>query len=996
MKIKTTLFLLYLICPVLSYAANLSGYVRDSETKEPLISATVSIKGTTIGTTTDLNGYFELSVSKEGTYTFVASYIGYEPKEVELSLGKNEKKTYSFLLEVSSYKMEEVVVKIQAKGQIRALNKQFNSDYISNVVSSERLQEVPDATVADALSRIPGITVTSDNGEGDKIRIRGMEPRMNLVTVNGIRAPSADRNENSVGLAGISPFMIEEIEVQKSLTPDKDADVVGGIVDLKLKDADEGFKINSVFQNNYNSLIQSAFNPRATLQLSNRFFDNKLGIVLVGNYEDIDRSSERMDASGRLEEEQKELMITTTGANFWASEFKRKRYGGSLFLDYKLPHGKIKASSFLNGLDNEEYKRTYNYGQGLLIRKNAQIIESNTLSLVSSLQIEYKLPLNSTVDLGASYTSAKNNKPKNFSIGSKLAPWLKDGEKLPAEIEKINRNSSTVYPYDLLKVAQFWSDSSYFMENISSSDNTFDENEMTVFLNWKIPFNFGNQVSGKIKIGGKYRKKNREYDASDRGHGLTAGGQEDLRAYIGSANPNLDFGLNKYPDYIPSNSFSMLHLVDDYDKKILDEQFRMHGYLDQEILEQIVSDLDADHWSAVTTGEHPRRNIADDYSGNEEILAGYAMADVNLTKYVQLIGGVRYEDTKTDYRSFGVKEQGVVDFSFEEFADSLAQRQSTYLMPMVNAKIKPTDWLQFRFAYTQSIARPKYYSYMPRYKFGRLKDITNIGNPDMEPALSNNIDAYVSIKTNNKKMGITGVFSAGVFHKRIEGYEYTKSYVNIHDSINNRHPYNVIASNREARINIPINNPEPAYSKGLEIDWQGSFIYLPKPFNGLVLNANYTLTETEQTQIVQQVKQFTPDPEKPWITETEIFDSTYTEFLFSQPKHIFNASIGYDYKGFSGRLAYTLQTESLVGYFDSGRKYQENDRLSAEKHVFDLSLTQKIAKVKGLQVFFNMSNISSTFNKYEYVRTTFDDGKEYQLLQEYFGRIMIAGLRYSM
>ncbi len=131
----------------------------------------------------------------------------------------------------------------------------------------------------------------------------------------------------------ISPFMIEGISVQKSLTTDKDGDVVGGIVDLKLKKAEEEFKANIVFQNNISSIVESSFNPRATLQLSNRFFNNKLRVILVGNYENIDRSSERMSVTNNRIEERRDgsVYINLRNASYWSSLLNRERYSGSIY-----------------------------------------------------------------------------------------------------------------------------------------------------------------------------------------------------------------------------------------------------------------------------------------------------------------------------------------------------------------------------------------------------------------------------------------------------------------------------------------------------------------------------------------------------------------------------------------------------------------------------------------------------------------------------------------
>ncbi|MGC9343802.1 MAG: carboxypeptidase-like regulatory domain-containing protein, partial [Bacteroidales bacterium] len=241
MKSKTTIIILLLLFPYISFAGVIKGYVRDSETNEPLIAANVVIKGTTIGTVTDLNGYYELSFNKVGSLTFSSSYIGYEEAEVTLNFEKNDEIVHNFSLVSSSYEMEEVVVTVQAKGQFSAINQQLNAKSISNIVSAEKIRELPDANVVESLARLPGVSIESSEGEGSKVVIRGMEPRYNLITVNGVRAPATSHEDNSVSMAGISPFMIDGIEVQKSLTPDKDADVVGGIVDLKLKDADPGF-----------------------------------------------------------------------------------------------------------------------------------------------------------------------------------------------------------------------------------------------------------------------------------------------------------------------------------------------------------------------------------------------------------------------------------------------------------------------------------------------------------------------------------------------------------------------------------------------------------------------------------------------------------------------------------------------------------------------------------------------------------------------------------
>jgi len=978
-------------------AQTLNGYVRDADTHEELIGATVFVNGTSIGTIAADDGYYELHNIPSGRVQVVASYLGYMSDSITINLGIRETLTRNIELKATSMELNEVVITIQARGQIRALNQQLNADYISNVISAEKLREVPDATVADALGRVPGVTVVNDGaGEGDMIQIRGMEPRLNLVTVNGVRAPSLDQATNSVSLSGISPYMIESIEVQKSLTPDKDADVVGGIVDIKIKDAPEGFHANVVLQNNFNSLVQSYFNPRATLELSNRFFNNRLGILLVGNYEDIDRSNQNMSAGGDVERLTSGNRIRLDNANFSTNEYSRKRYGGSLYLDYRLPGGKIKAMSFINGLNNSNYSRSFscNFGHSNYNR-NVSHNETNTVSLINSISLEQKLFLNSTIQAGISHSLAKNHTPVNYFLASEYRSSILTENRITPGVESYLSNPEK-YPYgaSVLIEDDFMLDSAFYLTSVSSTDNTFDENELIAYVDWNIPIKLGNSVSGKLKFGAKYRNKYREYDANTRSAFLATSGSDRLRAFIPPANPDLYFaGMEAY---IGNQSLAAFHLMDDYHDDILDGQFVHRDFIAENAMMQILKSIDDDNWSAAHHGAvSPEKNRLGDYSGSEQIAAGYAMADLNISRYIQLVGGVRYEDIKTDFRSFGLIIEGVDFFSFVPFDDSLANRHNAFLLPMVNLKIKPFEWLQFRLAYTQSIARPRYTSFMPKYTLGRLGDLTDIGNPELEPALSHNVDAYVSFKVNERRLGVAGVLTIGAFMKTIQNYEFSKAYANVHDSVNAVHPYypEIIAQNRSVPITLPINNPYDAYSKGFEVDWQGSFIYLPRPFNGIVLNANYTYTDTEQTQTKQLISTIVEDPSRPWITTTVVTDSAFTVPLFNQPKHHINASIGYDYKGFSMRLAYKMRSEILVGFFGNGYEL-ENERLSAVRHAWDLSVKQDIPWVKGMQVFLNISNISAVYSDKQFVHVT--DKPDFPLYEQYFGRISIFGLRYRL
>ena len=118
-----------------------------------------------------------------------------------------------------------------------AINKQLNAKSIVNIVSSDRIQELPDANAAETVARVPGVTIKREGGEGNKVIIRGLSPKYNSITVEGTKLAATDTDDRSTDLSMISQYMLDGIEVTKAGTPDLDADVLGGTVDFKLKRA---------------------------------------------------------------------------------------------------------------------------------------------------------------------------------------------------------------------------------------------------------------------------------------------------------------------------------------------------------------------------------------------------------------------------------------------------------------------------------------------------------------------------------------------------------------------------------------------------------------------------------------------------------------------------------------------------------------------------------------------------------------------------------------
>ena len=145
------------------------------------------------------------------------------------------------------------------KGQAKALNQQKHNKNIGNVISSDQVGRFPDANVGDALKRVPGVTMQNDQGEARNIIIRGLAPSLNSVTLNGDRIPSAEGDNRNVQMDLIPSDMISTIEVSKTLTPDMDADAIGGSVNLITRPTPNGERISATIAGGYLPIRDKAY-----------------------------------------------------------------------------------------------------------------------------------------------------------------------------------------------------------------------------------------------------------------------------------------------------------------------------------------------------------------------------------------------------------------------------------------------------------------------------------------------------------------------------------------------------------------------------------------------------------------------------------------------------------------------------------------------------------------------------------------------------------------
>src|SRR5262245_582418 len=212
------------------------GRVVDAASGEPLPGAKVLVTGLAGEASTDRDGRFRLSVPP-GPHSVVVTYLGRSDQVIETNVASGATQRLDVKMSPLSFE-ESVTVTAEAlilESQERALNQQKTAPNITNIVAADQIGSFPDRNAAETTQRIPGISITKDQGEGRYVNVRGTEPRLNAMMIDGQRIPSPDPLIRQVAVDVVPSELLQSIEVSKALTPDMDGDSIGGSVNLVMK-----------------------------------------------------------------------------------------------------------------------------------------------------------------------------------------------------------------------------------------------------------------------------------------------------------------------------------------------------------------------------------------------------------------------------------------------------------------------------------------------------------------------------------------------------------------------------------------------------------------------------------------------------------------------------------------------------------------------------------------------------------------------------------------
>ncbi|WP_246624858.1 TonB-dependent receptor [Oceanobacter mangrovi] len=731
-------------------------------------------------------GRFRLPQIPAGSYTLTIRMGDKVIDSRTITVADDEVTNAAVIVNEGNNMIDEVLVVGQAAQMQRAIDRQRYSDQIVSAVNADAIGELPDANAAEALQRIPGLSIERDQGEGRFVRVRGMGADYNSVSVNGTQIPAPEAGTRSVALDVIPSNLISSLVVTKSLTPDMDANSIGGAIEIESISAldREGTFYSADVEYSHVELTDDN-NPKLSLGGGTTFElggDRRLGIAAAASYESRDFGSENTETGGAWDGDGLEEMEMRDYT------INRERKGAAINIDYEHDlnnafhlrtlysefsdeeQRQALVAEFLDADEETEARTAGETGAAEVARELKDRTETQKITAVTLGGEHYINDWTVEYDLGLSH--AEENEPDSM-----------DSAVFTADVDSIGFNGSRK---PILFGDELYDASNFELDEIErvKSKTTDDLNVFSIDITRDLMIA---DYPALIKFGGKTSSRKKEMDVDIRKY------EADDVSMSDYVDGNADYSLGKFG---PALSKS-----------------KVRG-----LMNALASDAAAE---ATAVEEGLEDSFIEDYTIEEDINAAYLMGKIELDQ-LQLIGGFRHEATKQKSKGYELSNGDLSRINFTN--------DYSHTLPALLAKYELDADTQVRAAWTNSVVRPTFEMIRPNVVIDG--DELEAGNPNLKALESSNIDLGIE-----HFMGNAGTISAFAFYKSIDNFAYETDVYN--DAY-----YNALAG-EDSTTTTTYHNGESATVKGLELAYSQQFDMLPAPFNGLLLAANVTFVDSK-------------------------------------------------------------------------------------------------------------------------------------------------------
>jgi len=947
----TFIFLLTTWAGAQERRGTITGRVSDSG-GAVLQGARVELEPQAANTTTDGQGEFTITGLAPGSYKVNVSYVGFSSYSTTITVTSGQIQRVDASLHVASQVEEINVTAERVHGEVEAINRERASDNILQVLPVEVITSLPNTNIADALGRLPSVTLERDEGEGKYVQIRGLEPRLSNVTINGVNVPSPEGGVRQIKLDVIPANLVESVEINKTLSANQDGDAIGGSVNLVTKTAEERptLYVNGI--GGYTPIIGGRSLYEIDSTIGKRFgASKKLGILIGGSYDWNGRGIDDIEPS--LDVFNGQAVVPTMDLREY--RYYRTRYGAAGSIDYKLNDI---SGLFIRGL----YSHFDNFGDrwvyspaintfitptqgdvdgsvsfGAQIRRPVEVIgslEAGGKQVFTNWWVAYDFSVARSASEDHGYSSADFNGPQGTPANPLIFGLDWSHPYTPKLIPQAGPNNITniydpsTYTLADLDIGQTYSPQLNLQGAFSAARNYTTHGHF-----------------GTFEFGAKFRNAHKFEDAKDPVYDVVAATPPAMTQFLGSFT-NSNYYDNTY-QFGPTVQYSKVQSF-----------FNANG-----------SDPNTFQLDAASTAQNSYPN---NYDLIERISAGYLMNTIDVGRF-RIQTGLRFEGTKEsltgnqvflDSNGFLCPGPNPPDPFCAGVTNAIAplHKSDSYLdvLPSVQVRFRlPHDDAALRAVYGRGIARPNYSDLPPTFNAQGNNNEVDIGNPNLKPTHANNFDLLYE-----QYLKPVGLLQAGFFYKQLSDpiYESVKTPITT-DQFGAQYNGAVLAQ--------PING-QSANVYGFEIAYQQHLTFLPGALAGIGISANYGYTHSTTDGVPGR-------SDKPALQR--------------QAPNTWNISPTYDRRRFSGRLGISHNDANIFSY-----NFTDGAALGIKGPNGDTYLyphTQVDAQV-GYRMYRGLQLVVAGLNLTNEVFGFYNGSPKYPIQREFYKTSYMFGLRYTL
>ena len=765
-------------------------------------------KGSVVGSAiSDGQGEFAIANLVPGEYTLVISYVGFARSETPFKVTSGQTTHINPVLNVATESESVIVTAERAHGEAEAINEERVADNILNVLPSEVITSLPNANIADALGRLPGVTLERDEGEGKYVQIRGTEPRLANLTIDGVEVPSPEGGVRQVKLDTIPADLVESVQINKTLQANMNGDAIGGSVNLVTRKAGDRPNLSLYGLGGFTPIANTRKVYEFGFTAGDRFGPQKrLGLMLSGSYDYNGRGIDDVEPAPW------QALCTDLAGCPPASSYvpdigsvairqylyDRKRFGFGVSADYKLSDS---TNLYLHGLfsDFNDYGHRFEY---ILNTNDGGIPGPN----VAQFTTEIRSPVFqvASVSVGANHVFGTSLINWQIAVGrSSMKNPIGGGE----SHTQFNYTGST-------------SNCQYLPS--STTNPYYPQFSPACFSEAYDPANLALNV----------------IQASDHGRSAQLNLEGTISAaknyHIGSHTSTFEAGFyirnaHKFDDSfevdytpnvtIPASMFvTNFHNSDYYGK-----HYQFGPGISWEAVNAYLS-ANPGQFTA-STGNYPNSS---NFDLVERVTAGYIMNSIDFSRF-RLVGGVRFEGTQDRSYSFdGVGLSPAPETSYIDVLPSVSLRM----------RLDSQNNSALRFVYARGLSRPDpvFLTTATSVDNSTTPPTVTVGNPALKPEHANNIDVLYE-----RYLTPLGSFQAGFFYKNL-----TDPIVTL---LSGPLSSTVCPPGSSTCYISQAANSGSAHIAGFEVAFQQHFSYLPSLLSGLGIQANYSYATSRANNV---------------------------------------------------------------------------------------------------------------------------------------------------